>query len=102
MRRAAIAREVLGPDARVMADVNQQWPLAKALAAWERLKSVGLTWLEEPTQPDDVNAHARLVAAKLVGSLAHAPLRHCFAIWRSHAFCEPHEWYIAIGRCVSA
>ncbi len=23
-------------------------------------------------------------------------------IWRSHAFCESHEWYIAIGRCVMA
>ena len=23
-------------------------------------------------------------------------------IWRSHAFCEPQEWYIAIGRWVMA
>jgi hypothetical protein len=23
-------------------------------------------------------------------------------IWRSQAFCESHEWYIAIGRCVIA
>ena len=23
-------------------------------------------------------------------------------IWRSQAFCESHEWYIAIGRCVMA
>ena len=23
-------------------------------------------------------------------------------IWRSQAFCESHEWYIAIGRCVTA
>ena len=23
-------------------------------------------------------------------------------IWRSHAFCESHEWYMNIGRCVTA
>ncbi len=48
----AALRSWLGPDAALMADVNQAWDLPHALAMLPRLAPFGLAWLEEPLRTD--------------------------------------------------
>lgn len=59
-RRCRIAREVLGPDRRLMIDANQVLGVAES-AEWHRgLAEFDIFWFEEPTSPDDVLGHAAI------------------------------------------
>jgi L-fuconate dehydratase len=60
IRRMRIAREVCGPDIRIAIDANQRWDVADAIAWTNALASFDLAWIEEPTFPDDVLAHAAI------------------------------------------
>lgn len=48
----AALRDRLGPEAALMADVNQAWDLPHALAMLPRLAPFCLAWLEEPLRAD--------------------------------------------------
>jgi L-alanine-DL-glutamate epimerase-like enolase superfamily enzyme len=48
----ASLRAWLGPQADLMADVNQAWDLPEASAMLPRLEPLGLAWLEEPLRTD--------------------------------------------------
>ena len=48
----AALRSWLGPEAALMADVNQAWDLPHALAMLPQLGAYGLAWLEEPLRTD--------------------------------------------------
>jgi L-fuconate dehydratase len=62
-RRAAIIREEIGPDRKLMMDANQVWEVPEAIANMERLAEFDPWWIEEPTSPDDVLGHARIARA---------------------------------------
>ena len=59
-RRAAIMREELGPEIRIMMDANQRWDVDEAIERTRALASFAPWWMEEPTSPDDVLGHARI------------------------------------------
>jgi L-alanine-DL-glutamate epimerase-like enolase superfamily enzyme len=63
VERVQAVREALGPDVDLMIDVNQRWDRTTAIAWAPRFEEFGITWLEEPIDPDDVDGHARLVQA---------------------------------------
>ena len=63
VRRATLLRELAGPEAAVMLDVNQQWTLPQALRMCEALAPMEPYWIEEPTHPDDIAAHRQLAEA---------------------------------------
>jgi L-fuconate dehydratase len=58
IRRLRIAREAVGPDVRIAVDANQRWDVAEAIDWIGALTPYDLAWVEEPTSPDDVLAHA--------------------------------------------
>ncbi|MBJ6369566.1 enolase C-terminal domain-like protein [Snuella sedimenti] len=60
IRRAELVRKTAGDKATIMLDANQQWHLPKAIEVCKALKDINPYWIEEPTHPDDVNAHVRL------------------------------------------
>jgi L-fuconate dehydratase len=60
VRRLAIARESVGPDIRIAVDANQRWDVADAIEWMRELAPFDLAWIEEPTNPDDVLAHAAI------------------------------------------
>lgn len=62
-RRLALMREEIGPDCRLMTDANQFWDVDEAIARVRELARFNLTWIEEPTSPDDVLGHARIAEA---------------------------------------
>jgi L-fuconate dehydratase len=63
VRRAALIRAEIGPDALLMMDANQVWDVEEAIDAMARLAEFDPYWIEEPTHADDVLGHARIAAA---------------------------------------
>jgi L-fuconate dehydratase len=63
LRRASMLRELVGPDAPIMVDANQQWTLATAIEMCQAFRPVSPYFIEEPTHPDDVKAHEKLAKA---------------------------------------
>jgi L-fuconate dehydratase len=60
LRRAAMLREVVGEGGILMFDANQHWNLPDARRMCRELVKFKPLWIEEPTHPDDVYAHAAL------------------------------------------
>ncbi|MFD4609662.1 L-fuconate dehydratase [Streptomyces sp. NPDC058440] len=58
MRRCRVARTVVGPDVRIAIDANQRWGVAEAIRWTRALAVFAPYWIEEPTSPDDILAHA--------------------------------------------
>lgn len=56
-------RESVGPDKMVMVDANQKWGVNQAIEWMEALADFKLTWIEEPTSPDDILGHAKISEA---------------------------------------
>jgi L-alanine-DL-glutamate epimerase-like enolase superfamily enzyme len=61
VERVQAMRRKLGPDFPLMADANMRWSADTAIRAARALRDCELVWLEEPTIPDDVDGHARIV-----------------------------------------
>ncbi|HEX5328213.1 MAG TPA: mandelate racemase/muconate lactonizing enzyme family protein [Acetobacteraceae bacterium] len=61
VERVRAMRAHLGPDFPLMADANMRWSADAAIRAARALADAELVWLEEPTIPDDVAGHARIV-----------------------------------------
>jgi L-alanine-DL-glutamate epimerase-like enolase superfamily enzyme len=59
--RVAAMRARLGADFPLMVDANMRWTPDQAVAAARALQPYAPTWIEEPTIPDDVTGHARIV-----------------------------------------
>jgi L-fuconate dehydratase len=74
-RRAAIVREEIGPDRKLMLDANQVWDVGEAIENTKRLAEIDPYWIEEPTSPDDVLGHAEI--AKAVAPVGVATGEHC-------------------------
>lgn len=68
IRRLKIAREIAGPDIRLMIDANQAWEVDEATAWLKRLAFAEPWFIEEPTSPDDIEGY-REIRAKV------APMR---------------------------
>lgn len=63
LRRLGIVRSVVGPDIAVAIDANQAWGRDEAIERIRELQQFDLAWVEEPTHPDDILAHAAISAA---------------------------------------
>ena len=63
VRRAAIIREEIGPNRKLMMDANQIWDVDQAIQWMEPLAKFQPWWIEEPTSPDDVLGHAKIAKA---------------------------------------
>lgn len=66
VRRLGLARAAVGPDVRIAVDANQRWDVAEALEWLNALAPYAPHWIEEPTSPDDVLAHAAIRAGQPV------------------------------------
>ncbi len=63
IRRVRVVREAIGPDIRLMCDINQRWRPEQAIDIGSRVEDVGLFWLEDVTRADDYQGLARVTAA---------------------------------------
>jgi L-fuconate dehydratase len=63
IRRAALMREEIGPDRKLMMDANQCWDVDEAIRQMKELMQFDPWWMEEPTSPDDILGHAKIARA---------------------------------------
>jgi len=59
-RRLGKVRALVGPDFPIAIDANQVWDVEQAIAWINALQEYRLTWVEEPTSPNDVLGHSRI------------------------------------------
>jgi L-fuconate dehydratase len=81
LRRAAMLRDVVGDSGTLMFDANQRWNLLDANRMCHELAKLNPLWMEEPTHPDDVYAHAalsRAIAPVKIAVGEHIPNRVVF------------------------
>jgi L-fuconate dehydratase len=81
IRRAALLRELAGPDARLMLDANQQWTVSQAEHVCHAVQGLQPYWIEEPTHPDDIQGHVKLssqIAPMRLALGEHVPNRVLF------------------------
>ncbi len=62
-RRVRVVREAIGPDIKLMCDINQRWRPEQAIDIGSRIEDVGLFWLEDVTTANDYQGLARVTAA---------------------------------------
>jgi L-alanine-DL-glutamate epimerase-like enolase superfamily enzyme len=63
VERARRLREAVGPDIKLLADVNQGWDELMAIRVGRELEALDLYWLEEPLPYEDLEGCARVSAA---------------------------------------
>ncbi len=77
VRRVAAVRDLVGDRVDLMLDANMAWDADTALEHGRRLEQYDPFWYEEPTIPEDVPAHARMVRELrvpiAVGESLHSP-----------------------------
>src|SRR5438477_3316466 len=56
------ARQGVGKDVELMVDAGLCWDTATAIRRARQFEEFGLTWLEEPLHPDNIDGYARLSA----------------------------------------
>ncbi|HYE94101.1 MAG TPA: mandelate racemase/muconate lactonizing enzyme family protein [Terriglobales bacterium] len=61
VERVRAMRGHLGADFPLMVDANMRWSVDDAIRAARALRELDVVWLEEPTIPDDVPGHVRIV-----------------------------------------
>jgi len=61
VERVREMRRHLGTEFPLMVDANMRWRVDEAIRAARALRELDPVWLEEPTDPDDVAGHGRIV-----------------------------------------
>ena len=81
-RRVRAVREAVGPDVRIMVDINESWPLDRARRTGRVLQDAGIAWLEDPVHHQDVAGLAELRSHLDVPLAAGEHLYHVDAVRR--------------------
>jgi L-alanine-DL-glutamate epimerase-like enolase superfamily enzyme len=58
--RVKHVREAVGPDVKLMVDVNGTWDVDTAIQQLKRWERYDVYWLEEPVPPDDIPGYVRV------------------------------------------
>jgi L-alanine-DL-glutamate epimerase-like enolase superfamily enzyme len=58
--RVKQVREAIGPDVKLMVDVNGTWDVDTAIQQLRRWERYDVYWLEEPVPPDDIPGYVRV------------------------------------------
>ena len=74
-RRAALMRDIVGAECRLMMDANQVWGVREAIENTSQLAEFDPWWMEEPTHPDDILGHRKI--AEAVAPVRVATGEHC-------------------------
>jgi D-arabinonate dehydratase len=74
--RVRAVREAVGPDVKLMVDVNGTWNVETAIEQLKRWEPYDVYWLEEPVPPEQVDGYSRVRersgSTLIVGGEQHA------------------------------
>lgn len=77
-QRVQAVREAVGPDIKIMVDVNGTWGVDTAIQQLKRWEPYNIYWLEEPVPPEDIRGYVRVKqhagGTYIVGGEQHAGL----------------------------
>ncbi|WP_326534004.1 mandelate racemase/muconate lactonizing enzyme family protein [Pseudorhodoferax sp.] len=82
LERARLVRAVVGPDVRLVCDINERWRVSQAIDIGRRLEEIGFFWIEDATRHDDYAGLARITDALSTPTMAGescwgvTPFRH--------------------------
>lgn len=89
--RVKAVRRLIGDKATFMVDANMVWDEQTAITMAKRLEEFDIAWLEEPTNPDDYEAYARIGQATSIpvgmGENLHTYYEHEMALRIGHIKC---------------
>ena len=68
-----------------MVDANMKWSVDEAIRAARAFQQFDLTWLEEPTVPEDPEGHARIVRE---GGLPIAAGENLRSVWEFKQYID--------------
>lgn len=86
--RIRAVRKLIGEDALFMVDANMVWNVDKAIRMARKMEEFNITWLEEPTNPDNYEGYAR------IGQATRIPI----AMGENLHTIYEHEMALKIGR----
>lgn len=75
MMRAAVIRDEIGADLKLMMDANQKWDVPEAIECMRKLGRFDPWFIEEPTSPDDIFGHKLIREA--IAPIKVATGEHC-------------------------
>lgn len=87
--RIRAVRNAVGPNIKIMTDVNCAWTLSTARYWGNKLSEFDIFWLEEPMLPEDIKGHAQLASS------IHVPIAVGETIYTKYTFRD----YIESGAC---
>ena len=87
LARVRAMRELIGPGTPLMVDANMRWTPDEAIRAARALAEHDVFWLEEPTIPDDVPGHARILRE---GGLPVAAGENLRTLWEFERLIDAH------------
>ncbi|XP_022091577.1 mitochondrial enolase superfamily member 1-like isoform X2 [Acanthaster planci] len=77
IHRAELLRNEIGYDKILMMDANQKWGVDETIEWMGKLAMFKPLWIEEPTSPDDILGHAKIVQAMKPLGIGVATGEHC-------------------------
>ena len=95
VERVRAMREHLGDGFPLMVDANMKWGVEQAIRAARALQPFDLTWIEEPTIPDDPAGHARILREGGVPIAAGENLR---TLWEFKQYIATDALYLPGAR----
>src|SRR5690349_576964 len=98
IRRAAIMREEIGPDRKLMMDANQCWDVDESITQMKALAQFDPWWIEEPTSPDDILGHARIAREIAPISVATGEVCHNRVIFKQLLQADAIR-YVQVDSC---
>jgi len=80
LRRVAVAREAIGPEAELYVDANGAYTRKQALAQAEAFREYGVVWFEEPVSSDDLEG-LRLIRNRAPSGMDIAAGEYGYDLW---------------------
>ena len=99
LRRVSALRGVLGRDADIRADANGAWMLDQLRSALEGLAAAGVTSIEEPVRPDELEGLAELAPSTPVPFMLDESLRSMADAARAADLGLASSFNIRISKC---
>lgn len=59
-QRVAAVREAIGPDIKLLVDINASWDVNTAIDMLKKWRKYDIYWLEEPVRPEEVEGYKKI------------------------------------------
>jgi L-alanine-DL-glutamate epimerase-like enolase superfamily enzyme len=83
----SVVREAVGADVDIMVDAWMSWDVPYTVTIAAPLRDLGVKWIEEPVQPDEVGSYVELTR-RIGGEILIAGGEHEYTRWGMHELMD--------------